>query len=163
MVASTGDPLLVEDALEAIATRLLPLASVITPNLPEASHLLGRTIEQPEEQNRAAQELSEKYDAACYLKGGHHESHGKHRDVLAISDLHETFEAPHINCEQSHGTGCTLAAALTGGLAKGLSIPEAASLAHQFTHDALKNALTWNVPYSVQKISHLAQTQKFER
>lgn len=160
MVASTGDPLLVEDALDAIADRLLPLATVITPNLPEASILLGRPIETANDQESAAKELSEKYKVACYLKGGHLEVGNVHRDLLAMEEHLEAFETPHLDLPQTHGTGCTFAAALTAGLAEGLPIPEAAKRAHQFTQKALVGSEQWTSPDSNQTISHLDQTQR---
>jgi len=159
MVASTGDPLLVEDALEAIATRLLPLATVITPNLPEASILLDRAIETASDQETAVREISEKFGVACYLKGGHLEIEGIHRDFLASGDFFKPFEAPHLDLAQSHGTGCTFAAALTAGLADGLTIPNAAERAHQFTQRALQNSLKWTSSDAGQSICHLDQVQ----
>jgi len=160
MVASTGDPLLVEDALEAIAQRLLPLATIITPNLPEAGILLGRPVLTAEEQTEAAQELAEKFSTICYLKGGHLPDHLDHRDLLIGDGEPASFSAPHLELHQTHGTGCTLAAALTAGIAKGLPIKDAAKRAHAFTHHALKNSLTWTIPGSHHTISHLDQTQR---
>ncbi len=160
MVASTGDPLLVEDALEAISERLLPLATVITPNLPEAGFLLGRPVLTLEEQEKAARELSEKYQAACYLKGGHAENSGQHRDLLAHKQSIDTFSSPHLDLPQTHGTGCTLSAALTANISAGLSILEASQSAHRFTHQALQHSLEWNIPGSSGKIFNLDQNQK---
>ena len=162
MVASTGDPLLVKDALEAVAERLLPLAAVITPNLPEAEILLDRSIDTPEKQEQAARELAEKFQAACYLKGGHMKLDGdtKHRDILAMGDSVESFESSHLDLPQTHGTGCTLAAALTAGLAEGLSILEASRQAHRFTHQALKQSMSWLTPAKDQTVSHLDQIQR---
>lgn len=160
MVASTGDPLLEEDALQAIAERLLPNAQVMTPNIPEAELLLSTKIESFEQQQAAAQELANRYNLACYLKGGHAKEDQKHRDVLASAGEVEFFEAPHLELPQSHGTGCTLAAALTAGLANGLSLSEASKQAQRFTHQALKNSLIWTSPTSGAQISHLAQTQE---
>lgn len=159
MVASTGDPLLEEDALSAISDRLLPLASVITPNIPEAELLLGSTIRSQEDQKNAAGELSKKFNCACYLKGGHANELGEHRDVLVQADHFETFTAPHLEIPQTHGTGCTLSAALAGGIASGLSVPEACKKAHQFTHQALINSTSWSSPRSGEKIFHLQQNQ----
>jgi len=160
MIASTGDPLLVEGALAAISQRLLPLATVITPNLPEAGILLGRPVLTAEEQEEAAQELAEKYATICYLKGGHLPDEIDHRDLLIGDGEPVSFSSPHLDLPQTHGTGCTLAAALTAEIAKGLSIKDAAKRAHEFTHLALKNSLTWTVPGSDQTISHLDQTQR---
>jgi len=158
MVASTGDPLLEESALDAIMERLLPLASVITPNLPEAGILLGRPVLTLEEQEVAARDLADRYSCACYLKGGHFEDAPEHRDLLAHSEGLEKYSAPHLDLPSTHGTGCTLSAALTAGLAKGLSLAEASASAHQFTHQALKNSRSWSSPTG-QEVSHLNQDQ----
>ena len=162
MVASTGDPLLVEDALEAISERLLPLASVITPNLAEAQMLLGRPVDTPEKQEQAAREISEKYKSTCYLKGGHMKVEGdtKHRDILATNGSVESFEGSHLELPQSHGTGCTLAAAITAGLSEGLSIHKASLRAHRFTHHALKDSSSWLTPAQDKTVSHLDQIQR---
>lgn len=161
MVASTGDPLLREDALITITERLLPLASVITPNLPEASLLLNRPILTLEDQEEAASELSQKYQTACYLKGGHFENATEHRDYLVTGEENQSFTSPHLDLAQSHGTGCTLAAALTAGLAAGKTIIEAAAQAHHFTHEALRQSTTWTSPDGSKTISHL--NQNFEK
>lgn len=159
MVASTGDPLLVEDALEAIAERLLPLATVMTPNLPEAGILLGRPVLTGSEQEEAALELSSKYNTACYLKGGHLPDGPEHRDLLAIDGQLQVFSAPHLDLVLTHGTGCTLAAALAAEIAKGKSLAESAGRAHRFTHESLKNSLRWSMPGGGREISHLDQVQ----
>jgi hydroxymethylpyrimidine/phosphomethylpyrimidine kinase len=159
MVASTGDPLLVDDALEAISSRLMPLATVMTPNLPEAGILLGREVANSADQKSAAQELSSKYGAACYLKGGHLEDHNQHRDILVHEGDFQSFVADHIDLPQTHGTGCTLAAALTSGLARGGGLAEAARKAHRFTHQALKNSARWTIPSKKAFIYHLNQGQ----
>ena len=159
MVASTGDPLLEESALDAISNRLLPLASVITPNLPEAGILLGRPVLTLDEQEAAAHELSAKFSCACYLKGGHFEEIPEHRDILAHDGKLEAFTAPHLDLPSTHGTGCTLSAALTAALAKGQSLSEAAAHAHTFTHRALKNSHSWTSPHG-SEIWHLDQDQR---
>jgi len=159
MVASTGDPLLVDDALEAISGRLMPLATIITPNLPEAGILLGRPVLTADEQERAAIELASKYGAACYLKGGHLKDQSQHRDILIDGEALYSFVANHLDLPQTHGTGCTLAAALTAGIAKGLSLEDAAREAHRFTHQALKNSVQWTSPGGHVSLYHLDQGQ----
>lgn len=159
MVASTGDPLLVENAVEALSSRLLPEATIITPNLPEASLLLGRPILTAEDQDTAAAELSEKFGVACYLKGGHLPENQDRRDLLFAEGKAHPFTAPQLDLAQTHGTGCTLAAALAAGLANGQSTHDAAASAHRFTHDALKNTLTWDLPDGSGTISHLDQNR----
>lgn len=159
MVASTGDPLLEDDALAAMSERLLPLATVLTPNLPEAGLLLGRSIGNYEEQEEAARELSRKFSAACYLKGGHAAGQTSHRDCLAEDETITLFEGEHLEIPQTHGTGCTLSAALTAGLAAGKTLGEAAQGAHRFTHEALRQSREWPTGTAGEKIFHLQQTQ----
>ncbi|MGC6427382.1 MAG: bifunctional hydroxymethylpyrimidine kinase/phosphomethylpyrimidine kinase [Akkermansiaceae bacterium] len=156
MVASSGDPLLEESALDAISERLLPLAHIITPNLPEASVILGRPILTPDDQEVAAFEIAEKFDCSCYLKGGHFEDTPEHRDLFAHSGKLYPFSAPHLPLPYTHGTGCTLAAALTAGLCQGLDDVAAAEQAHKFTHTALKTSLRWDTP-SGEEVWHLNQ------
>lgn len=159
MLASTGTPLLAEDAFEALVERLLPLASVITPNLPEAEVLIGQKITSHSDQLKAAHSLAEKYQSACYLKGGHFELNNYHQDILIHQKHIEVLAAPHLDLPHSHGTGCTLAAALSAGIANGLSIVEAAKRAHQFTHRALQNSFIWESSPKVPLLSHLNQIQ----
>ena len=160
MVASTGDPLLVDDALAEVSARLLPLATVITPNLPEAGYLLDREVRSAGDQESAALELAHRYQAACYLKGGHLKDCHQHRDLLARDGSLTSFVGEHLELPQTHGTGCTLSAALAAGLALGHSLAEAAAKAHRFTHRALRDSSSWPVPHSSQRIWHLDQTSK---
>lgn len=160
MVASTGDSLLAQGATEAMVERLLPLSSVITPNLPEAEALLDRKIIDAKQHEEAALELAERFDTACYLKGGHRIDAGIHRDFFVCEEGNFPFSAPHLEIEHSHGTGCTFAAALTAGIAEGLFLKEAAEQAHRFTHQALAQSISWVGPGSNQKIHHLDQVQR---
>ena len=157
MVASTGTPLLLEDALTEVAEHLLPLATVITPNLPEAGWLLGRNVQSGADQEHAALELSGRYGNACYLKGGHLEGSPRHRDLLVIDQNLASFTAEHLDLPQTHGTGCTLSAALTAALALGQNLEEAAGTAHRFTHCALRDSFQWFSPKSSQEVWHLKQ------
>ncbi|MGY8646211.1 MAG: bifunctional hydroxymethylpyrimidine kinase/phosphomethylpyrimidine kinase [Verrucomicrobiales bacterium] len=159
MVASTGDPLLEESALDALTNRLLSIATVITPNLPEAGILLGCPVLSLAEQEKAAHGLAEKFSCACYLKGGHLKGTPEHRDLLVHETGMEIFTAPHIDLPSTHGTGCTLSAALTAGLAKGQSLSESAALAHAFTHRALARSHSWENKNS-EEIWHLDQNQR---
>lgn len=159
MVASSGDPLLEESALDAISERLLPLADIITPNLPEASVILGRPILTLEDQEAAAREIAIRFDCSCYLKGGHFEDQRDHRDLFIDGGKAHNYSAPHLDLPYTHGTGCTLAAALTAGICQGLDFPSAAEQAHRFTHAALKDSLCWTAP-SGGDIWHLNQLNR---
>ncbi len=157
MVASTGDTLQKKDSLKALK-RLLSIATVITPNIPEAEAFLGKPIS---EQSSAARELSAQFNTACYLKGGHASPELGPRDILIDPQgLEQSFIADFFKITQSHGTGCTLAAALAVGLAKKFPMLEAARLAHEFTQGAIRNSHSWVMPGSGQTIMHLDQLRR---
>jgi hydroxymethylpyrimidine/phosphomethylpyrimidine kinase len=117
MVAKSGDRLLDPHAERAYVERLLPLAAVLTPNLPEAEALLGRAVRTPNQMQRAAVELRAMGPLAVVLKGGHLE--GDPLDVFFDGERLEQLEAERIPTRNTHGTGCTYAAAIAARLAKG--------------------------------------------
>jgi len=138
MVASSGARLLEADALDALRKRLLPLATVVTPNIPEAELLLGHAIADGEAAEGALVELLALGAPAVLLKGGHLPG----RQLIDRLDdgwqLHE-FEHPRLKVE-GHGTGCTLASAIAAQLALGLTLPEACAAAADYVHGALAHA-----------------------
>ncbi|GAB3252549.1 bifunctional hydroxymethylpyrimidine kinase/phosphomethylpyrimidine kinase [Larkinella harenae] len=138
MVATSGDKLLQDDAIDALRSRLLPLASVITPNLPEAGVLLGRSIGTFAEMQQAAIDLSQFCPGAILVKGGHLTT-DESTDLLRLpsGEMH-SFSTPRIDTPNSHGTGCTLSSAVAAGLAKGLSVVEAVSMAKDYLTQALQ-------------------------
>jgi hydroxymethylpyrimidine/phosphomethylpyrimidine kinase len=142
MVASSGDPLLQPDAVRAYEEELLPLADVITPNLDEAAVLLGRRITTVRAMVPAAQELHAKYGAAVLLKGGHLKG-GAAVDVLCDRRGPKSFTARRLPGRETHGSGCTLSAALAAGLARGQSMPVAVAGAKKFLHRALARPFLW--------------------
>lgn len=121
MVAKGGHRLLAEDAIATLAARLLPLAALITPNIPEAEALTGQSIVTVADMHRAAEALLRRGVAAVLLKGGHMTG-GIVTDLLATSDGAETFESPRLATRHTHGTGCTLASAIACGIARGLTL-----------------------------------------
>jgi hydroxymethylpyrimidine/phosphomethylpyrimidine kinase len=139
MVAQSGDPLLAEDAVAALAARLIPLADLITPNLPEAGRLLGRTVTRAEEMERAAQDLLGLGCGAVLLKGGHLEAETL-SDLLVTAEGCERFEHPRIDTPHTHGTGCTLASAIATGLAQGLALRAAVERALAYLQEAIRSA-----------------------
>lgn len=142
MVASSGDPLLKKDAVRAYEEELLPLADVITPNLDEAAVLLGRKITTRRAMTGAAEELRDKYGAAVLLKGGH--LRGRDAvDVLCDRRGTRDFVLRRLRGCETHGSGCTLSAALAAGLARGRSLPVAVTGAKQFLHRAISRQLAW--------------------
>jgi hydroxymethylpyrimidine/phosphomethylpyrimidine kinase len=140
MIAKGGASLLQDSAVQALKTSLLPLATVITPNVPEAEVLTGMTIQTFEDRLKAAERLLAYGARAVVLKGGHLE--GERADDLIMTEA-ETFilSAPRIQTSDTHGTGCTFSAALTAELAKGCSILEATVTAKQFIQRAITHGL----------------------
>ena len=144
MVAQSGDSLLEADAAATLARRLAPLATVLTPNAPEASSLLGREIADVAAMVQAASDLLDLGPRAVLLKGGHlgggHRGGATVTDVLATRDGHESFAGPRIETTSDHGTGCTLASALATGLAQGLALGPAVGRARAYLREALRSA-----------------------
>lgn len=138
MVATSGDKLLQDEAIDALKSRLLPLASVITPNLPEAGVLLGRSIDTVAGMEQAATDLSQLCPGAILLKGGHLTTE-ESTDLLRLpsGEIH-LFSTARIDTPNSHGTGCTLSSAVAAGLAKGVSVVEAVALAKDYLTQALQ-------------------------
>lgn len=128
MISTSGTPLLDEAGRQALATELFPMASLITPNLPEGEILLGETIDDPVE---AAAELVRRFRCPVLLKGGHGEDNAMLLDVLCMGDgeIH-LLEHPRLDWdrEQAHGSGCRLAAAIAAYLGLGMPMDEVVSL-----------------------------------
>lgn len=139
MVASTGDPLLENDAIDAYRELLLPLARVITPNLPEAEVLLGEKIPDEAALESAAHRLAARFGTAVLLKGGHLGTCDC-LDVLADQSGLLHFRAVRIPVAGSHGTGCTLSAAITAALANGYALPKAVETAKIFLGNCLRHS-----------------------
>ncbi len=139
MVAKGGDRLLVGEAAKALVEELFPLASLITPNRLEAEALLNRPIRNLEEAREAALDLLRLGPKAVLLKGGHLEG-PEAADLLATPEGVEAFSAPRIPTRNTHGTGCTLSAAITALLALGLPLREAVHQAKAFLTRALRTA-----------------------
>jgi hydroxymethylpyrimidine/phosphomethylpyrimidine kinase len=139
MVAKGGASLLEPGAVAAVKTRLLPLASVITPNLPEAEALAGMPIPDVEAMRRAASVLLALGPRAVLLKGGHLPGDTV-VDLLATADGTEEFTALRIASRHTHGTGCTLASAVAAGLAQGMALRSAVLRARSYVRAAIAAA-----------------------
>jgi hydroxymethylpyrimidine/phosphomethylpyrimidine kinase len=139
MISKSGDNLLLEDAVTALRERLFPLAALITPNLPEASALLGHRVETPDQMPDAARALADLGPANVLIKGGHLKGQSSH-DLLyeTARGTMETFPADRINTSNSHGTGCTLSSAIAAGLARGLDLNRAVAEAKAYITGALR-------------------------
>jgi hydroxymethylpyrimidine/phosphomethylpyrimidine kinase len=136
MVAKGGARLLRDDAVEALRSRLLPLAAVITPNLPEAEVLLGRSIQTLDQRRDAAQELVRLGARAAVVKGGH--ADGEAVDVYADGGQMFELSAARIPTLNTHGSGCAFSAAITAHLAIGLDAPDAVRRAKAFISSAIE-------------------------
>jgi len=142
ITATGGEPLLEPDAIETYQRELFPIASLITPNLDETAQLIGDKIKDRESMKRAGQELERKFKTAILLKGGH--LHGKEAvDLLFANGKVVEFAAPFVRDVVTHGTGCTYSAAITAGLAAGMSLPDSIGRAKKFVTESIANRLRW--------------------
>lgn len=141
MVASSGARLLREDAVETLRLRLLPLADLITPNLPEAEVLSGRTLDDDEAVEAAARGLADRFGCAVLVKGGHR-SGAAAEDVLYDGERMYRFSTPRLDSPLStHGTGCSLSAAITAALACGKGLTEAVTEGKAYVYEAIRSAV----------------------
>ncbi len=140
MVATSGTRLLREDAIELLCRRLLPMATVITPNLDELEILAGAPIRSLDGLKAAAVAVSQRFGVACAAKGGHL-SGSTVMDVLAAGPRLTLFPGPRIRVGQTHGTGCTFSAALAAGLARGSTLESAMGAAKDYVAGALRHAV----------------------
>lgn len=135
MVATSGARLISDEAIEALKNELLPLASVITPNIPEAEVLSGMTVKTEEDMVKAARAINEKYGCAVLCKGGH--SVNDANDLLVDGDSSVWFYGKRIDNPNTHGTGCTLSSAIAANLAKGFDMEESVRRAKNYISGAL--------------------------
>jgi hydroxymethylpyrimidine/phosphomethylpyrimidine kinase len=138
MVAKSGARLLDDDAVRALRTRLLPLATIVTPNAPEAGVLVGRPVMTLDGQRDAAVELVRLGAGAALVKGGHLE--GPATDVLATAAGVVDLPAERIASRHTHGTGCTLAAAIAANLATGAGLRDAVERAKAYVTRCIRQA-----------------------
>ncbi|MBS3984350.1 MAG: bifunctional hydroxymethylpyrimidine kinase/phosphomethylpyrimidine kinase [Selenomonadales bacterium] len=138
MVAKSGHRLIQPDAVAALCSQLFPLADVITPNIPEAEVLLGETISDVPAMERAARALRALGARFVLVKGGH--LVGEAVDVLFDGERYMHFTALRIPTRHTHGTGCTLSAAIAAHLALGCSVPEAVARAKEYISGAIAEA-----------------------
>ena len=135
MVATSGSALMKNDAVQTLIEELLPLAILVTPNIPEAQVLSGLTIETKEDMVTAAKQIGDSYHCAVLLKGGH--SINDANDLLYANGELVWFEGKRINNPNTHGTGCTLSSAIASNLAKGFTLAESVQRAKDYISGAL--------------------------
>jgi len=136
MAASSGDRLLTPEAERVVRDELVPLAGLVTPNLDEAAILTGMSVESPDAMERAGRRLLELGAAAALVKGGHLES-AELEDILVTPGFVRRFRHSRVATTSTHGTGCTLSAAVTAGLALGRDLEAAVADALDYVHRAL--------------------------
>lgn len=162
MVAKSGDKLLVPEAISSMKKRLFPITTVLTPNLLEASELLGREIESKAEMEQAALDLIQMGPQAVVVKGGH--LNGDCEDCLCLK--HPKFEihwlsSPRIQTHNTHGTGCTFSAAIAAFLAQGFSIVDSISQAKIYLTEAIEAASQLKIGQGNGPVHHFFHLWKF--
>ena len=135
MVATSGARLIQDDAIHTLTKELLPLATVVTPNVPEAEILSGMEIHTEEDMEAAARKIGDGFGCAVLLKGGH--SVNDANDLLYTQGSFRWFEGRRINNPNTHGTGCTLSSAIAANLAKGFTLEQAVKRAKDYISGAL--------------------------
>ena len=140
MIAKSGDALLREDAIGSLRTRLLPLAMVVTPNIPEAEALTETTIVSDADVRRAAEAIVGMGARSVVVKGGHRE--GPATDLFYDGKEFKEFTAPRFDTVNTHGTGCTFASAVAAGLARGMVVPDAVALAKDYVTEGIRHSFS---------------------
>lgn len=130
MISTSGHSLLAPDAVRALNAELLPLCTVVTPNLAEAAVLSGKPVETRRQMEQAARQIANRANCAVLLKGGHLTDCAD--DLLLADDDPHWLTAPHIDNANTHGTGCTLSSAIACGLAQGYSLSESTARAKRY-------------------------------
>ena len=135
MVATSGSRLMEDSAVGVLKEALFPIASVLTPNIPEMEVLAGMEIRSPEDMEEAARRVGEAYGCAVLCKGGHQQNDAN--DVLYHDGKTRWFYGKRVDNPNTHGTGCTLSSAIASNLAKGMTLEEAVAEAKEYLSGAL--------------------------
>ena len=139
MVATSGSALIKTDAIKTLVEKLLPIATLVTPNIPEAEVLSDMKIESKEDMIKAAKHIGESYGCSVLLKGGH--TINDANDLLYENGRYTWFTGKRIDNPNTHGTGCTLSSAIASNLAKGLNLAKSVKKAKEYISDALAEGL----------------------
>ena len=156
MVATSGAKLIADDAVEALTSELIPLADIITPNIPEAEILLGgERVSLQKDLPDAARKLADMYGASVLLKAGHLKEEAL-VDIFHDVEDGKTYELPsvRIHTANTHGTGCTLSSAFASMLAKGMSLPEAAAAAKDYINGAIIAGAEYKIGHGFGPVDH---------
>ena len=139
MVATSGSALMKTDAVETLTKELLPIATLVTPNIPEAEILSGLSVKNKKDMLKAARNMGDAYGCAVLLKGGH--SINDANDLLYANGEFKWFYGKHIDNPNTHGTGCTLSSAIASNLAKGFTLITSVQKAKEYISEALSAML----------------------
>jgi hydroxymethylpyrimidine/phosphomethylpyrimidine kinase len=155
MVSTSGHKLIEDSAIEVLKAELMPMARVITPNIPEAEILLGEAISKQGDLFGAARRLAEKYGVSVLLKAGHLVN-DELIDIFYNRESDELVElsALRVDTRNTHGTGCTLSSALAAQLAKGLSLTEAVRAAKTYINTAIIHGANYKIGHGHGPVSH---------
>lgn len=157
MVAKSGHHLLHEEAISSLKALLIPLATIITPNIPEAEVIIGKNIHTINDMRNAAKEIVEVYGAkAAVIKGGHMQVEA--RDILYYNGEIKEFSSARYNTVNTHGTGCTFSAVITAELAKNNSIEDSVKTGKEFISQAIQKTL--NLGKGQGPTNHFAYNEK---
>ncbi len=139
MVATSGAKLICDEAVDTLKTELFPLASLLTPNIPETEALTGQAVRSAENMIEAARQIADTYHCAVLVKGGHKLNDAN--DLLYTDGSYRWFKGKRIDNPNTHGTGCTLSSAIASNLAKGLSMEVSVERAKEYISGALSAML----------------------
>ncbi|MDO4949081.1 MAG: bifunctional hydroxymethylpyrimidine kinase/phosphomethylpyrimidine kinase [Bacteroidales bacterium] len=155
MVATSGDRLMSIDAVQTLKQELMPMARVITPNIPEAEVLAGGSIREQNQLAEIAQRMAEEFHTSVLLKAGHLVGNVL-TDVLYDNESRRChfYESARIPTLNTHGTGCTLSSALAAQLAKGLALPDAVGRAEHYLHQAIKEGADYRIGHGHGPVHH---------
>lgn len=159
MVATSGSRLMQPDALAVFERELLPMATLLTPNIPEAELLSGMRIDTPEKMATAAQVILAKGCQAVLIKGGHLQGTIKADRLFLANGEQSIFQSPHVETRNTHGTGCTLSSAITARLALGDSLTDALFQAKLYLSEALCKGASVCIGKGHGPVNHFYQPQ----
>lgn len=158
MITKHGTPILADDAVETLVGELLPRATVVTPNMAEAARIAGFAVDSPASMERAARAIARRGPRHVLIKGGHL-AHGA-MDLLLSDGVVTCLEAPRIETTSTHGTGCTLSAAITARLARGEDVASAVRGARDYVRAAIRSAPRLGA--GVGPVNHFAPTESID-
>lgn len=160
MVAKSGDRLLLEDAVESLKKDMIPIATVITPNIPETEDITGKRITIRENMEDAARDILNMGAKSVMLKGGHLDS-STSEDLFLSGEEISFLESDRINTKNNHGTGCTLSAAITSYLAQGYGLLKSCKMAKDYLYNAIDAAKEENIGKGHGPVNHFYYLWKY--